>query len=606
MNLGDSFCPDGSIKPWVDEVSADPSLDTELLAGTGALPGEMFPSVAEEAACMPPLEGEPDDEEADPSASSSSSPTRRIPKMPYVKLYSTGNLHGDLVLTTAVGRFGWKKILKFDEANIIWFDKSELFERLRDVQFSAHQKINLFPGMKELCQKAIFARHLNRMEALFPEDFDFCPTTYVLPYDSERLKADQEDPDRDRNQYYIVKPSANCGGEGIYLTKDLKKIELNSEDIIQEYIDNPLTVEGFKFDFRIYVAVMSLAPLRIYVHREGLARLATEKYHAPTSSNFRNTWMHLTNYSLNKYSPKFVNTDDETTGTKRSISAVMDILEEDGHDIESIWFDIETIIAKTMISLQPSLQVMYDATFCKPSDPPNSASPNQCFQLLGFDIMLDDELIPWLVEVNGHPSLQIPDPIDEKVKRQVVTPLLHMIAYDAKKNKKKAKKARPDSASSVASESAKSDLSLLTDFQKRLLFEEKHCGSFKLILPSESMPDFSNLYLFNDKIRDVFTACCGVRSKHEMTASRFRKFATECKICTTGTKVGSAGNLFTSPELDLLFIKQTKMSAVGSLGFFEFCDVVLYHIAPRLCPNAGSPLQTFMTFVNTYLKPVQL
>ena len=48
--------------------------------------------------------------------------------------------------------------------------------------------------------------------------------------------------------------------------------------IVSEYIDNPLLLDGFKFDLRIYVALLSVNPLRIYIYEEGLVRLATVKY----------------------------------------------------------------------------------------------------------------------------------------------------------------------------------------------------------------------------------------------------------------------------------------------------------------------------------------
>ena len=54
--------------------------------------------------------------------------------------------------------------------------------------------------------------------------------------------------------------------------------QLKQSSIVCEYIDNPLLLDGYKFDLRIYVALMSIAPLRLYVYEEGLVRLATVKY----------------------------------------------------------------------------------------------------------------------------------------------------------------------------------------------------------------------------------------------------------------------------------------------------------------------------------------
>ena len=86
---------------------------------------------------------------------------------------------------------------------------------------------------------------------------------------------------------------------------------------------NPLLIDDLKFDLRIYVLITSVSPLRIYVYNEGLARFATDHYVAPNSQNINNTFMHLTNYAINKNSSKFQfnkGLDDE--GHKRSLSSI--------------------------------------------------------------------------------------------------------------------------------------------------------------------------------------------------------------------------------------------------------------------------------------------
>ena len=104
---------------------------------------------------------------------------------------------------------------------------------------------------------------------------------------------------RNKKQLWIMKPKASSQGKGIQVISSFDEVPrgTGASCIVQQYIHNPLLIDGYKWDLRIYVAVTSINPLRIYVYEEGLARFASEKY---DTSDLKNIYSHLTNYSINK------------------------------------------------------------------------------------------------------------------------------------------------------------------------------------------------------------------------------------------------------------------------------------------------------------------
>jgi len=74
----------------------------------------------------------------------------------------------------------------------------------------------------------------------------------------------------------------------------------NRKTIVSRYIDNPMLINGLKFDLRIYVVITCVNPLRIYIYQEGLVRFATAGY-STKRSVFGNPFIHFTNYSINKH-----------------------------------------------------------------------------------------------------------------------------------------------------------------------------------------------------------------------------------------------------------------------------------------------------------------
>ncbi len=68
--------------------------------------------------------------------------------------------------------------------------------------------------------------------------------------------------------------------------------------------------------------------------------------------------------------------------------------------------EIKDLIVKTMISGQPRLANVYKSF--QIDDFENS----MFFQILGFDIMLDHQCKPYLLEVNHSPSFTCDSPLD--------------------------------------------------------------------------------------------------------------------------------------------------------------------------------------------------
>ena len=71
--------------------------------------------------------------------------------------------------------------------------------------------------------------------------------------------------------------------------------------VVQEYINNPLLIDGLKFDIRIYVLMTSIEPLRLYIFEDGLVRFATRPY-SNKMEDLADNYIHLTNYTINKVS----------------------------------------------------------------------------------------------------------------------------------------------------------------------------------------------------------------------------------------------------------------------------------------------------------------
>ena len=54
---------------------------------------------------------------------------------------------------------------------------------------------------------------------------------------------------------------------------------------------------------------------------------------------------------------------------------------------------------------------------------------NLCFEIYGFDVIIDQKLRPWLLEVNVAPSLSSSSPYDKQVKTLLLCDTLHLVGF---------------------------------------------------------------------------------------------------------------------------------------------------------------------------------
>ncbi|GAB0193030.1 tubulin polyglutamylase TTLL7 [Grus japonensis] len=263
---------------------------------------------------------------------------------------------------------GFVKTRDEDEtANLIWSDSAVQQEKIAELR--NYQRINHFPGMGEICRKDFLARNMTKMIKSQPQEYSFIPRTWIFPAEYTQFQNYVKELKKKRRQKtFIVKPANGAMGHGISLIRNGEKLQAQDHLIVQEYLDKPFLMEGYKFDLRVYILVTSCDPLKVFLYHDGLVRMGTEKYHPPSDSNLE-------------------------------------------------------LVVKTLIVAEP--HVLHAYRMCRPGQAPGSDSV--CFEVLGFDILLDRKLKPWLLEINRAPSFGTDQKIDYDVKKGVLLNALKLL-----------------------------------------------------------------------------------------------------------------------------------------------------------------------------------
>lgn len=160
------------------------------------------------------------------------------------------------------------------------------------------------------------------------------------------------------------------------------------------------------------------------MHTDGLARFASVKY-SDRSDTLNDRYMHLTNYSINKLSTSYDKNDDADAckGMKWTIKSLWTYFKAKGINTDRLWGALRNLVLRTILAGEGPINSMMKT---------NLQNKYNAYELFGIDVLLDSELVPWLLEVNISPSLHSASGLDMAVKGPLVTALLNTVLYQVR------------------------------------------------------------------------------------------------------------------------------------------------------------------------------
>ncbi|CAH1731502.1 unnamed protein product [Aphis gossypii] len=193
---------------------------------------------------------------------------------------------------------------------------------------------------------------------------------------------------------WIIKPTSNCSGHGIMLSRDLQTIKqiiteadvLKNNYILQKYIERPLLIHTCKIDLRQWFLVTNMNPVVVWMYKEGYVRFCANSF---SMKNMHES-IHLSNVRLQmKYR--------KSRSQRVPEECMWDYRELQNHlrkiGQEYVWDEL--IFPGMSESVYAVLQAAKD----------NSLYREKTFQLFGADFLITENFIPYLIEINSIPGL---------------------------------------------------------------------------------------------------------------------------------------------------------------------------------------------------------
>jgi tubulin polyglutamylase TTLL4 len=334
-------------------------------------------------------------------------PTSDPPSSPYL-----AHLHNGIVdcLVTVLQRFGFLFVKSPHYANIVIGTRlpAEEYQLIK-----SWVRVSHFLNAALIGSKAELHRRMRELRTRLGHEIGYYPVAFYPPDEYEELcEVWNEVP------IWIVKAPALSRGRAIRLTRPEDEPPPMLPFVVEKYIPRPLLITGRKFDIRLYALVTSAFPLVIYLHENGLALFATQPY---DETEIGDLTRHITNHQINRHSGSFVACDgleEKVENSKWSLSFLWQYLESQGIDWRRIKKEAEDVATSAIIAGMCAVRNAH-CTQCQ---------HRRCaFELLGVDLLIDQDLKVWLLEINVTPGMFPSSELDSFLKSKVALDLFNVI-----------------------------------------------------------------------------------------------------------------------------------------------------------------------------------
>ena len=163
--------------------------------------------------------------------------------------------------------------------------------------------------------------------------------------------------------------------------------------MIQKYLEKPLLYQGRKFDIRMWIMFMTNRENDVYIFKEGHLKATSLKYNPDSNDLF----VHLTNYSVQKHNIHFSKIEIGNEIPFYEFQRELDRKKTGINFIKDIYPKIVRIVRLTGgAAIQGKMNFM---------------NIKNCFEIFGYDFILDENYKPYLLEINTNPGLEISSPL---------------------------------------------------------------------------------------------------------------------------------------------------------------------------------------------------